>query len=153
MTWSRLNNRLVRLVATGLLLGGLTWTAGLLMEDPAQARPVRLDWSVLELSPSQKQVFVEAEKDWRQTFETLQPELMRANGQLRYLMAQPTPNEPEIRQVQRRVNELEAQLRDKATETFLKKKRALTPTQRARLMDMIRQYPNGDGPSQTADKR
>jgi Spy/CpxP family protein refolding chaperone len=111
-----------------------------LFGNQAWAKPHRIDWSPLKLSPEQHSLFVDVERDWQATYEALHPELLRIKGQLRYLMEQPTSDEGELKRLHDRATAIESQLRQKATECFLRKKRALTPEQRQHLVEQLRQH-------------
>jgi Spy/CpxP family protein refolding chaperone len=141
--WTRppswINCRLTHWASVGLLLvlglmsvlpsGSLTAQAG----GPSK----RLNWAALNLSSEQHKLFLEAENDWRRTYDTIQPELLRLNGQMRYMMRQSELDEGQLQRMRQKSHSLQEQLQRKATDCFLRKKRALTPEQRQKFMQLM----------------
>lgn len=112
---------------------GSGWSA----HGQGQGGAHRLNWSQLNLTAEQHKTFLDAEGEWRKTYGQVQPELLRTNGQLRSLMRQPDASEADIARLQQKSHTLEDQLRRKATECFIKKKKALSPEQRQKMMQLM----------------
>lgn len=98
----------------------------------------RIDWNALSLSQEQAAAISQLEHNWQATFSKLYPQLRQDQLALRRMIQSSQYAEGEILAVQDRIQRNHDYLRREATRTFLRKKSYLTPVQRARLSQMLR---------------
>jgi Spy/CpxP family protein refolding chaperone len=117
-----------------------------LLTLPVWADPPQniVNWSGLGLTSGQMTEIDKQEHEWKKTYSDLYPQILRDSRELRQLLNEPHADEDRIRELQSRIEANELRLRHHATQTFLEKKKVLTPGQRQRLKEMMTSSSSGN---------
>ncbi len=103
------------------------------MCPPGFAR--NINWEGLNLSPQQESQIHQLEDSWEKTHEQVSVQIERDTAELRAIL--PTGDIQRIRLLQNRITSNKMYLMNQSMDTFLKKRDALTPTQRTELQKMM----------------
>ena len=96
-----------------------------------------IDWAVFNLNTQQRSNIQQLEGQWKQTYQQIYPIIMQDQKKLKTLLSEPDADETQVMMLQQQIHEHENRLRQKATQTYLKKKRLLTPQQQKKLDDLM----------------
>ncbi|MDX2083983.1 MAG: hypothetical protein SFZ03_01170 [Candidatus Melainabacteria bacterium] len=94
-------------------------------------------WDMLNLSVDQRQKLDSLDKDWKDTYVQVYPQIIRDREELRHLINQPNSDDNRIMLLQNRIHQNEERLRNEATQTFLSKRKLLRPDQMGRFRQMM----------------
>jgi Spy/CpxP family protein refolding chaperone len=118
----------------GLLAALLTLTATVpvaAQDGPPSRRGV--DWQRLNLSPEQGQQIQQLQRDWRSKYSAVMPQIHNQQKHLQDLFRNPQADPLEIVATQQSVIHLQEQLRNEATQNYLRKRALLTAQQQKML--------------------
>ena len=93
-------------------------------------------WSALNLTPEQVQKVQALRESFFKETIPLRNELMSKKLELRSLWLKTNPDEEQILAKQKEINDLRAQLQEKATKNRLEMRKVLTPEQQAQLANL-----------------
>ncbi|MEM0951670.1 MAG: Spy/CpxP family protein refolding chaperone [Cyanobacteria bacterium P01_H01_bin.74] len=94
-----------------------------------------MDWQKLDLSPQQQTQINTLEANWKRTHHQLQGEINRDQAAVKRLL--PSGKKPEIQELQKRIMKNKMRLMNESTNTFMKKRDTLSPTQQQKLKQMM----------------
>jgi hypothetical protein len=97
-----------------------------------------VDWSKLNLSPSQKTQIESLESQWNKDYNEIKPIILDEQHHLTKLLADHTSDPVEIMSVQQSIARKKEQLNGMATANFLKKRAVLNDNQQYSLELMVR---------------
>ncbi len=99
----------------------------------------RIDWTHLELTPTQTQQIRTLEAQWNQEYMQVQPSVIDDQRRLSRLLSDPRSDPLEVMALQQSIARKKEHLRASATASYLRKRQVLNDGQRQALEDMIRQ--------------
>ena len=99
----------------------------------------KIDWTHLELNPSQSQQIGNLEAQWNQEYMQVQPSVIDEQKRLTRLLSDPRSDPLEVMTLQQSIARKKEHLRASATASYLRKRQVLNDGQRQALEDMIRQ--------------
>ena len=98
-----------------------------------------VDWSKLNLTPTQSMQIQTLENEWTKTYNDIRPEIVDEQQRLTKMLADHNSDPVEVMALQQSVARKKAQLNGLATANYLKKRQVLTEAQQYSLEQQIKE--------------
>jgi len=110
--------------------------SGLLIIAPTVWSESRsIDWTTLNLNPSQESQIEQLETGWKKTHQEVSGQIDKDQTEMKKIL--PSGDTQRIRLLQNRISTNKMYLMNESMDTFLKKRELLTPTQRNQLQKLL----------------
>lgn len=113
--------------------------SGLVFNTAAAERQDKyVNWTTLNLNPSQSQEINRIESQWKDTASEVIPQIKQDKAELMQLLNSPDSNQQRIMELQNRINTNKMRLQNAAMQSYLRKKEQLNSEQKSQLQQMMR---------------